>query len=348
MKPKHVFTLQTNEIVSNYNTLCIHCLNNKKKSLVLSVAGFTLVEVLLAAVIGSIVAFGSLKVFDASLQSSRMASMFFAERELKAVIGKVLSNTRGCRENLKPDHLTDVFFGSAEKGIGDIRELRTYYLAPDSDASDSEHKKYSLVAGPAVLKTGAVFSRHLEIVQMRLDSIPSFTVSKTDTNIHKDLAKDSDADSHVDNRRFVIFYRKKNMRQMSTLAGGPHCEKGTDDEEAKTEDCYFIQCDLRYQLNSSESTPNICNMQTCLYTGMPTKDTVDVADDFLKKQENLQENLKHIRHVLSMTEQEIKKAKQERENLRKQLKNIKIIGAERFQKLIDTLLKLKRNTTADD
>ena len=90
-------------------------INNKNQSYTLSITGFTLVEVLLAGVIGSIVALGSLRMFDASLQSSRMASMFFAERELKAVVGKVLSTTRGCQENLKPDRLTDVFFRVCRK-----------------------------------------------------------------------------------------------------------------------------------------------------------------------------------------------------------------------------------------
>ena len=323
-------------------------IKDKNKSCILPIAGFTLVEVLLAAVIGSIVALGSLKVFDASLQSSRMANMFFAERELKAVVGKVLSTTRGCQENLKPDRLTDVFFGSAEKGIGNVQQLRTYYMALDSDVSDSDHKTYSLVAGPSVLKTGSIFNGHLEIIQIRLDSIPSFTVSKMKINRYKNLEEDTDVNTHSDNRRFVIFYKKKNMKQLSTIAGGSHCERGKEGEEAKVEDCYFIQCDVRYKLNSSGSIPSVCEMQTCLYAGLPTSSSKELTDDFLKEQKKLQKDLKHVHDILSLTKQEMEKARTERDNLQRQLKDIKMISADRFKKLIDILLKFKNKKATDN
>ena len=229
------------------------------------------------------------------------------------------------------------FFGSAEKGIGNVRELRTYYLAPDPDVVS----KHSLVAGPSVLKTGTMFSEHLEIISIRLDSIPSLTVSKVKFNRYKNLEEDTDSNTHSDNKRFVIFYKKKNMGRLSTLAGGPHCEVGTEDEEAKVEDCYFVQCDVRYKLNASGSIPSVCEMQTCLYAGLPTGGSNELTDDFLKEQKKLQKDLKYMQHVLSLTKQEVEEAKTERRNLKRQLKDIKTISADRFKKLIDILLKLK-------
>ena len=291
-----------------------------------------MVEVLLACIIGSVVMLGTLKVLNVSLQSARRADVFFAEQELRAVVAKVLSTAASCRQNLGPPMLKDIYFGSAMYGIGKVETLRAYYR--DSVASPAGENQ-QVPAGPVLIQTGSFFNDNLEIIDMRLDSIPSAFAKK-------ELFGSEEEALRSGSRRFVIFYRKNNVGKLSTLAGGAGCKKAKDrDSHAEVEDCYFIKCDLQYELAASGKLPATCNMQTCLYAGSAASHA-GLPEGFQERQKRLEQDIAGMQQAIQATRNALEVAAEERTAINRDVKKIQYAASEQFEHLVNKMLKAKQ------
>ena len=189
--------------------------------------GFAMVEILMAALLGSAVVGGTFKVLEVSMQSSRVAKSTLTEQELTVLVGNVLNNddltvtTNDCHQNLKTSS-TD-FTKLSGSGVNEIWRLSK--LKKNVGASDEV----------TLLQTGQDFQNNLEIIDMQLTDGGSL------------------------NRRFVVFYKKKNMGDMNTLGGGSNCDSTSQ------EDCYYAYCDLKYDPVPPSGTPSKCGEPSCVY-----------------------------------------------------------------------------------
>ena len=154
-----------------------------------SSSGFSVLEVLIAAGLLSVIIFGTLRILTVSLQSSNAVRASFAEQELRIVVNNVLTNENECRANFKP--ASGKLTGShQQKGIGTIDELTKGVTV--------------------LLEKDQFFKNTLEIIKMELigDSSQDPKVQETE-------------------RTFVIYYNKKNMGKLNTLGGGPCTDTDT-------------------------------------------------------------------------------------------------------------------------
>ena len=90
--------------------------------------GFSLAEVLVVGLVGSVVLAGSLQALSVSVQSSQVISSSLAERDLKKTVGKIISSPNYCKTNFQPkDGSTGKLEGTDNKnfGIGTITTLES-------------------------------------------------------------------------------------------------------------------------------------------------------------------------------------------------------------------------------
>ena len=144
--------------------------------------GFSIIETLIMMGLLSVVALGTIKLSTVSIQSSQVVRSAFSEQELRIAVNNVLTNDNDCKANLQPTtgKLTG---GNSQKGIGTISKLEK--------------------GGVVLLESGESFKGNLEIVKMELTG---------------DASQDPKADT-VD-RTFVVYYSRKNAKELNTLGGG--------------------------------------------------------------------------------------------------------------------------------
>ena len=190
------------------------------------VRGFSLVEVLVAGMIGAIIAAGSVKALSIAIQSSRVTESSLAVTELKTAVNLILLDPVECRANLKPNATTTAVNGltgdDREKGIGTIKNL-TKNLANDV-AGDTT----TTTDNVNLVTAGKVFKNKLDI--LKIDMIGDAT---------------EDPQGNERKRVLIVYYKKLNMGSLSTLADGT-CTN-TD-----TSGCYFHQCLMTYELAGND------------------------------------------------------------------------------------------------
>lgn len=148
--------------------------------------GFSLIEVLVAIGISSVVLMGTFKVLNIASESSQMAKTAVVEQELNAALNRVLGEGKSCRHNLRPGS-TDSNID--EKGIGD-------------------HIKKLVVDSVDLVKEEDLFNERLKIVKIALEG---------------DLTEDPM--NQLVTRNLVVYYKKPGLGNLETL-GGETCEKG--------------------------------------------------------------------------------------------------------------------------
>ena len=191
--------------------------------------GFSLVEVLVVTAVGAVIMAGTMKVLDVSLQSSRATRSSLTEQQLRRVVDNLISKEESCKGNLKPhaSHLVETTTGT---GQGEVKKLEEYTGA---------------TAGTELLKPG-LFKGDLEIIKMELIGSGNPKGNKVD-------------------RTFAVFYKKPGMGKLSTLGGGDDCKRSST--EVKTDDCYFVSCKVKYELDTAGTVVNTCRSQDCMSTG---------------------------------------------------------------------------------
>ena len=154
--------------------------------------GFAMVEILMAALLGSAVVGGTFKVLEVSLQSSRVAKSTLNEQELTVLVGNVLNTAADCQGNLQTSSADFTkLSGSGANEIWRLSKLKKNVGAADEIT---------------LLQTGQSFQNNLEIIDMQLRSGGSL------------------------DRQFVVFYKKKNMGDMNTLGGGSNCDSTNQED----------------------------------------------------------------------------------------------------------------------
>ena len=156
--------------------------------------GFSLVEVLVVGVVGSIIMAGTLKTLSLSVQSSQVARSSISEQTINSLVGDILNNENECKVNLHPNKITGE---DKLKGAGSVKALTQ--------------------KSATILKTRSVFKNSLEIVDMRLSG-------------EKDSSTDSlnDPKTAERDRTFSVYYKKKGLGSLSTLGGGDCTSTNTD------------------------------------------------------------------------------------------------------------------------
>jgi len=147
----------------------------------LSKKGFSLIEVLIATFIASIITLGTLKVLSVSTQSAAVARSSLTEMELRAAVARIMADTNKCSGNLKTSKIT----GDPGNGRGAINTL-----ADHTDGTTDP-----------LITAGQSFQNSLDIVKMELSG-PGGVVSPV-------------------KRTFAVYYRKTGMGNMNTLGGEP-------------------------------------------------------------------------------------------------------------------------------
>ncbi len=194
-----------------------------------SLKGFSLVELLVTTGLASVILTGTFKMLDISSQSSRVVKSVSSEQDLRYTVkDTILLNEENCKHNLKPSSGGI----SQSTGVGELTTLKT-----------KNPNKTLVQTGPANL-----FKGDLEVVKMELSKDGS---DPTTTSV-KEVTPTKDP---VD-RTFTVHYKKAGLGNFSTM-GGKDCT-ATD-----TDGCYFVSCDLKYQLNSAGTEVSTCTVTNC-------------------------------------------------------------------------------------
>ena len=184
---------------------------------------------------GTVIITGTIKMLSLSVQSSQVVRSSLSEQELRAAVNNILVNDLSCKENLKPKTGARGFLTGADKnkGVGAVNRLQ-FYSPPVPPATTP--------AGRILIDQARAFKGDLDIVKMSL--------SGDKTKLPTSGAVD---------RTFVVHYKKKGLGQLNTVGGGV-CSP------SDTSGCYYVSCDLRYELDNSDSSHvvvSLCEAQNC-------------------------------------------------------------------------------------
>ena len=148
-----------------------------------------------------------------------------------------LQSSRVARSSLTEQELT-VLIGNV---LNDSAQCRINLNSGSADFTDIGSGNWRLAKlikdTETLLQTGQDFQSNLEIIDMQLQTGGSL------------------------DRRFVVFYKKKNMGNLNTLGGGANCSS------SDTTDCYYAYCDLDYATNVPSSSTGSwdCGSPSCVY-----------------------------------------------------------------------------------
>ena len=151
--------------------------------------GFSLVEVLVAGVIGGVIVLGSVESLRFSMQAGAVSRTILTENDFKLTVSRALVDN--CYGNLKPTKLTG---SDNTKGIGEVGGLKLV----DSESADF------------IIEKGT-FKGDIEVVKMEVTGDSSKDCP--DTGCKRD---------------FVAYYKKTNLGDLNT-ASGLSCENDPDD-----------------------------------------------------------------------------------------------------------------------
>lgn len=188
--------------------------------------GLSLVELLVTTGLASIVLTGTFKLIDISTQSSKVVKATSAEQDLRYTVKDVvLLQPDQCKHNLSASGI------SKTTGTGTLTQLTT---------KDTNK---------VLVQTGAAnaFKGDLEVVKMELSK---------DGNDPADTAVKKAPNKNPVDRTFTVYYKKAGLGNLSTL-GGQTCTS------ADTTGCYFVYCDLKYQIDSGGTNVETCQALNC-------------------------------------------------------------------------------------
>ena len=193
--------------------------------------GFSLIEVLVSAFLGSVILLGTGKMVSVSLKNSNVIKSNIEEQILLHSISKVLTDSAQCKANLKPsiDRLTGV---EKELGRGTLSSL---YLGLDNpDVNDI-----------ALLTVGQTFQSSLDIVRIQLtEGLPT-----------------DNPKTQIVNRKLIVYYKKRGLKNLPNAHGEDLPCTNSD-----TRGCYFSHCSLQYALQDIPANPNVteCDVLNCM------------------------------------------------------------------------------------
>ena len=192
--------------------------------------GFSLMEVLVVGALGSFILAGTLKTLSISVESAQIVRVSLANEALARAVGGVLNSPEECKENLKPG--TGRLTGSdSGNGKGDLTQLT---------------KGDDVVLSTSTQNGANIFKYSFDIIKMQLSGEGT-------------LQKDSTDGDDAKKRTFTVYYKKRGVGSLSTL-GDLECS--ADSQLG----CYFYQCDLSYELDSSNEV-SVCRSLTCVSGG---------------------------------------------------------------------------------
>ena len=253
-------------------------------------SGFSLAEVLVVGVVGSVILAGSLQSLSVTVQSSQVIRSSLVEKDFVKSVGKIVSAPALCKANFKPatgkinkTHGTGTITTLTNKvckyevsGCTDTSENKEYPYSPLTTckvASDCPEPSHTCTGGGSPTTTkkcvGAIsitseddtstpnvkeyeFKNALEIISLELTA-------------DEDPAEPPKGADKI--RTFSVFYKKLGMGQLTELIPG-QCARKTGTVSAKTDGCYSHQCKIRYKLNDAGTAVLTCEALDCIEEGM--------------------------------------------------------------------------------
>ena len=156
-----------------------------KKLLSITYRGFSLVEVLVATVIGGVVVMGSLESLRFAMQAGSVSKAILTENDFKLTLSNAVD--KNCTANFSPT-TTQITGTHKAKGIGQVNKL---FLEGDDPDTDSP-----------IIQVGT-FKGDIEVVKMELTGDNS-----------EDTAGGGDF-----KREFIAYYKKNNLGDLNTVSG---------------------------------------------------------------------------------------------------------------------------------
>lgn len=193
------------------------------------VRGFSLAEVLVTALLGSIVLVGLAEFMARTLRMGQASRVNLIERDFLATINKILEDEDSCKESLKPANL---FHGRHDKGIGKLTTGLSLKL--DND--------------PVEVVPLGTFKDSIEVVKMTMKPEGSTPQEKTD-NESKPV------------RVLTVLYKKIGLGKLNTVAEG-ECTAN------ETGGCFKKKCKINYKLASNKSDVETCKATDCHGVGI--------------------------------------------------------------------------------
>ena len=164
------------------------------------------------------------------MESAQIVRVSLANEALARAVGGVLNSPEECKKNLKPG--TGRLTGSdSGNGKGDLTQLT---------------KGDDVVLSTSTQNGDNIFKYSFDIIKMQLSGEGT-------------LQKDSTDGDDAKKRTFTVYYKKRGVGSLSTL-GDLECS--ADSQLG----CYFYQCDLSYELDSSNEV-KVCRSLTCVSGG---------------------------------------------------------------------------------
>ena len=253
-------------------------------------SGFSLAEVLVVGVVGSVILAGSLQSLSVTVQSSQVIRSSLVEKDFVKSVGKIVSAPALCKANFKPatgkiegtygtgtiTTLTDKVCKYDVTGCTDTSQNKEYPYSPLTTckvASDCPEPSHTCTGGGSSTETkkcvGAIsitseddtstsnvkeyeFKNALEIISLELTA-------------DEDPAEPPKGADKI--RTFSVFYKKLGMGQLTELIPG-QCERKIETTPAKTDGCYSHQCKIMYELNDAGTAVLKCEALDCIAEGM--------------------------------------------------------------------------------
>ncbi len=198
--------------------------------------GFTLVETLVVMGLGTVLLGVYLSQLTMSAKNVISAKVTMAEQDLKASMDSVIGTENYCKGSLLPKNDTNdkrLIADSTTNYKGEVKKLSTYSGTPSA-----------LTEGLRLLEYGD-YKGQIDIIKMELLGIKQ--KNSSGTLVEKDLGVNPHGATKV-HRRFAVFYKKKGLGKLDTIAGKT-CTT------ANTQGCYYQYCDLEYRLDPGSTPP---------------------------------------------------------------------------------------------
>ena len=185
----------------------------------------------MATAIGSVLAYGVLRVSLVAVQTAQVAQTVQVDSGLSVTISRMLSIKKDCRWNLKPSRLSDT---ANKKGTLPTEGWKKIKGTADDDPSRDPDDPDDI----SVLKTG-------DFEQGQL-SIKSLELLKGGTNTNPTYT-------------FAVFYTKPRLSAYKTL-GGKECDPTAS--PPKKLGCYSKTCELKIT-HKADNSIDTCKLEKC-------------------------------------------------------------------------------------
>ena len=178
--------------------------------------GVSLVEVLVAGVIASVIAIGNLQALKFAMQAGTVSRAILTENDFSSTVNKAL--TEDCKNNLDISETN--------------KQLKTKDVIVPVEAVKLKTNLDPNSAPVTVIEEGT-FKEDIEVVKMEVKT-------KGENDIREREGE------------FVIYYKKKNLGDLNTVAK-MRCEK-TSETSYDLSGCFRKKCNLKYTVDDSATT----------------------------------------------------------------------------------------------